>query len=288
MVPVDEQGASSNTASNGPPCHSNASTATISAPRERRARFLAQPVKPRRGAIDRSNICTGERELCSFAAGCCAQVGNVHSLHVSEKVCGQRGGGVLHPPGAFGKSWQQRNRAVCERAYSACGQHATAQPLGPGFRVPLNCEIKCRLVAIGGCNRARSGGAIGLAPALEQPFRRVTRNVIGRHRYAVLRHTTKYSVDETGVARSTAIGLRQPHRQIDGGVIGNFEPEYLCCAKQHDRFGARRVGGKSFFKKSANQMAEVAKPPQYCGREPSRQGAVPVSERGQARMRVFA
>jgi hypothetical protein len=37
-----------------------------------------------------------------------------------------------------------------------------------------------------------------------------------------------------------------------------------------------------------NQMAEVAKPPQYCGREPSRQGAVPVSERGQPGVRVFA
>ena len=108
------------------------------------------------------------------------------------------------------------------------------------------------------------------------------------HRVAVLRHAPQHGVDQAGIARGAAVGLRQPHRQIDRGMIGHFEPEDLRGADQQDGFGARRVGGKALVEKSAEQMAQGAEPPQHGGGEPAHQRAVAVGERGQAGMRVFA
>ena len=93
---------------------------------------------------------------------------------------------------------------------------------------------------------------------------------------------------QAGVASGASVRLRESYRQVNGGVVGNFEPQNLCRAEQQDRFGTRRVGWKSLFKKPANQVTQSAESSQHRRSEPSRQGSIPVSERGQARMCVFA
>ena len=54
-----------------------------------------------------------------------------------------------------------------------------------------------------------------------------------------------------------------------------------------DRFGTRRIAGKSFFKVPANQVTQGAEPPQYGGDEPPGQSAISFGQSGQARMGVL-
>jgi hypothetical protein len=96
---------------------------------------------------------------------------------------------------------------------------------------------------------------------------------------AFLRHAAKNGIHEAGVTGRTPVGLRETHRQIDGGVIGDFEPENLGCPKQEDRFGTRCVGRKSLFEESSNQMAKRAEPPQDCRGKATRQRAVAFGKR---------
>src|SRR4029079_16739238 len=108
--------------------------------------ILAEPVDPRPRAIDCCHVCACEGELCGLPARRGAQVGHVHSAKVTEKPDPQRGRGGLYPPGPFGESRQQRDRAMCERAYGTGRYDATAQPLGPGLGVLLHREIAGTLV----------------------------------------------------------------------------------------------------------------------------------------------
>ena len=143
-------------------------------------------------------------------------------------------------------------------------------------------------MAVGLRDGARGFGAIVLGPARQQPFRRVACRVIGERRGLTLRHTTQHGVDQAGIARRPAVGLRQAHRQIDRSVIGHFEPEDLRGADQQNGFHARRFGRKALVEKSAEQMAQGAEPPQNGGGEPAHQRAVAIGEPGQAGVGGFA
>ena len=288
MVPVEEQGASSSTASNGPALPlQRVGGDGLGLERQPREVF-AQAGQPVGRAVDRGDARAGAGELRGLAAGRRAQIGDAQPAHVAEQARRQRGGGVLHPPGAFGKARQQRDRAMRDGAHRAGRQHAAAQMLGPNFRILLHGEIERRLVAIGLRDGARDVAAVGLGPALEQPVRRVARRLVGQHAGAVLRHAAQHGIDQPGVARGAAVGLRQAHRQIDRGVVGNLEPEDLRGAEQQNGLGARRVGGKSLVEETLEQMAQGAEPAQHGGGEPAHQRAVAVGERGEAGMRALA
>jgi len=141
-------------------------------------------------------------------------------------------------------------------------------------------------------DRGRDGASrvatVSLAPALEQPIRRITRHVTGLHGCAHLRDATQYGIHEAGVPCRTPVGLSEAHRQVDGCMVGNLEPKNLSRPEQEDGLGARRVRGKSLFEKSPNQMAKCAKAPQNRRSQPARQRAVAVGKCGKARMGVFA
>ena len=139
-------------------------------------------------------------------------------------------------------------------------------------------------MAVGLRDRARGVRAVMFAPARQQPFRRVAHGGFGEASIAALRHAAQHRVDQPGVARGAAVGLRQAHRQIDRGMVGHFQPEDLRGADQQDGFHARRVGGKTLVEKSAEQVAQGAEPPQHGRGEPAHQRAVAVGERGQAGM----
>ncbi len=79
--------------------------------------------------------------------------------------------------------------------------------------------------------------------------------------------------------------MGQPHRQIDRGMVGHFEPEDLRRAEQQDGFDAWRFGRKTLVEKTADDVAQRAEPPQHRGGEAAHQRAVAVGERGEAGMR---
>ena len=143
-------------------------------------------------------------------------------------------------------------------------------------------------MAIGDCDRARGLGAVGFAPARQQPVRCVAGGVAEAERLAVLRHAAQHGVDQAGIARRAPVGLGEAHRQIDRGVVGHLEPQNLHRADQQDGFRARRVGGESLLEKSAQQVAQGPQPPQRSGGEPAHQRAVAVGERSDAGMGAFA
>jgi hypothetical protein len=82
--------------------------------------------------------------------------------------------------------------------------------------------------------------------------------------------------------------LGESHRQVDGGVVRNLEPQNLRRAKQQDCLSAWRVGRKSLFQKSAKQMAQGAEPTQDSSYQPAGQGAVAIGKGRQTRMCVLA
>ncbi len=82
--------------------------------------------------------------------------------------------------------------------------------------------------------------------------------------------------------------MRQPHRQIDRGMVGHFEPENLRGADQQNGFRARRFGGKAFLEKSAEQLPQRAEPPQHGSNEAAHQRAVAIGEPGQTGMDSLA
>ena len=106
MVPVDEHGASSSTASNG----SAGPLRDIGADQfgfERQAyEIFLQALEPRRRAIDRGDMSARRGKLRGLAAGRGAQIGDAAPANIAEQTHRQRRGGVLNPPGAFGETRQ--------------------------------------------------------------------------------------------------------------------------------------------------------------------------------------
>ena len=286
MVPVDEQGASSSTASNGPrfatPAHRRRRVSACSASRVRFSRRRPSRAGERSTAVTRA---PAKASCAVLPPGAAHRSATALPRTSPKQARRQRGGGVLHPPGAFAETGQQRDRALREGAHGSGRQHAPAQTLGPGLGIVFDGEIERGLMAVGLRDRARGVGAVAFAPARQQPFRRVARRRMSASAsIAALRHAAQHRVDQPGVARGAAVGLRQAHRQIDRGMIGHFEPEDLRGADQQDGFDARRVGGKTLVEKSAEQVAQGAEPPQHGRDEPAHQRAVAVGERGQAGM----
>ena len=141
---------------------------------------------------------------------------------------------------------------------------------------------------VGGGDGARGLGAIGLAPAFEQPGRRVALGIVGRRAGAVLRYAPQHGVDQAGIARGAPVGLRQPHRKIDRGVVGHFEPEDLHRADQQDGLDARGIAGETLVEIAGEQMAQGAEPAQRGGGEPAHQRAVALGQRREARVGALA
>ena len=156
------------------------------------------------------------------------------------------------------------------------------QMLRPVFRVLLDGDVERRFVAVGFGNRLRGVRAIGLGPALEQPVGRVARSLVGQERGAILRDTAQHGVDQAGIARGAAVGLRQTHRQVDRGMVGHIEPEDLRGADQQNGFGARRVGRHALGHQLAEQMPQRAEPAQNRGDQAAHQRAIAVGQRGEA------
>ena len=226
IVPVDEHGASSSTASNGPPRHSATSAATVSAASERRARFCLSR-SSRFGARSTAVTCAPAAASCAvLPPGAAQRSATVRPATSPRSRDGQCGGGVLHPPRAVLIAGQRRHRPMHDRAHRAGRQHASAERARPVRRVVLHRQIERRFLAVG--ERDRAGGlvAVVLDPARHQPIGRVEKR--GVHAGEMLRaaagDAAQHGIDETGIVHGAPVGLHQTHGQVDRGVVGNSKP----------------------------------------------------------------
>ena len=96
--------------------------------------IVAQPRHRGRRTVDRGDAGAGMHELRGLAAGRGAEIGDGLAGDVAEQARRQRGGGVLHPPLALGKSRQHRHRALQQRAHGPGRQCFAVQARRPLLR----------------------------------------------------------------------------------------------------------------------------------------------------------
>ena len=102
---------------------------------------------------------------------------------------------------------------------------------------------------------------------------------------ALARDAAQHGIDQPGIARRAPVGLRQPHREIDRGVIRHVEPEDLRRAEQQRGLDPRRVGRQAALEQMPEQMPQRAEPAQHRRDQPAHQGAVAIGQRGEIGMR---
>ena len=134
IVPVDEQGASTSTASNGPPCHCRGVGLDDLGGELQPREILPQPLEARRRAVDRGDLRAGERELRGLAARRGAEIGDGFAARrrpsIAEQPRRQRRGGVLHPPCAVVVAGKLRDRPRCDRC-APCRSAARGRRASP-------------------------------------------------------------------------------------------------------------------------------------------------------------
>ena len=86
IVPVEEHGASSSTASNGSAVHSFDIGADDLGVRRQPGEISTQALKPGRRAVDRGEARAGSGKLRGLAAGSGAQVGDAKPAHIAEQA----------------------------------------------------------------------------------------------------------------------------------------------------------------------------------------------------------
>ena len=129
-------------------------------------------------------------------------------------------------------------------------------------------------------DRFRGRFAVMRGPALQEPGRNVER--LGFHFIdkagALAGTAAQHRVDKAGIFRGAPVRLHQPHREIDGGVIGNVHPEDLRRANQERALRARRIGRNAAIEQPRQQMAERPEPAQDRRHQPAHQRAVAVGK----------
>ena len=110
-------------------------------PREVRAQPLGAPGRD----LERDHPGAGGGELRGLAAGRGAEVEHAAAGDVGQQAGGQRGGGVLHPPGAVAIARQLLDRAARRAAQRAAVQRRGVEPARPDLGVLLDREIERRL-----------------------------------------------------------------------------------------------------------------------------------------------
>ena len=253
--------------------------------------IVAQPRHAIGRTVDRGDARAGQRELRGLAARRRAEIGDALVGDVAEQPRRQRGGGVLHPPLAFGKTRQHRHRALQQRAHRSGRQHFAMQAGRPLLGIGFHGDVERRFMADRGGDLARGGLAVMRDPALPAATARhravssLTSSING---CALARAAAQHRVDQPGIFRGAPVRLHQPHRQVDRGVIGHVHPEDLRGADQQRALRARRVGRDAAIEQPRQHMAERAEPPQDRRHQPPHQRAVAIGQRLQSGMRAGA
>ncbi len=104
----------------------------------------------------------------------------------------------------------------------------------------------------------------------------------------VTRDLAEHGVDQAGEAGRAAVGLREPDRQIDGGMIRHVEPQNLRRSDQQRGLDPRSVGRETLLEIARQQMPQGAEPPQHGRGQHAHQGAVAIVQRRQTGMHMLA
>ncbi len=80
------------------------------------------------------------------------------------------------------------------------------------------------------------------------------------------------------------IRLREPYREIDGGMVGHVEEQNLRRAEEERGLDPRRLRRRTVLEHAGDQMAQRAEPANDGRDQRPRQRAVAVGERGKSRM----
>jgi hypothetical protein len=111
----------------------------------------------------------------------------------------------------------------------------------------------------------RGGLAVSLDPPRHQPGRRVENGRIesGEPVGPLACHAPQHGIDQAGIVGGIAVGPHQPHREIDGGVVGHIEKKDLRGPDEQSRLDARRLRRRTLFEKETDEMAQQAEPAQH-------------------------
>ena len=104
-------------------------------------------------------------------------------------------------------------------------------------------------MAVRGGDGVRGRRAVGRDPSRHQPVGRVENGDVerGEPRGAFARHAPQHRIDQAGKVRRLPVGLRKPHREIDGGMVGHIEKQDLRRADQQRGLDPRRLRRQAAF-----------------------------------------
>ena len=92
----------------------------------------------------------------------------------------------------------------------------------------------------------------------------------------------QHRVGQRGEARTLAIETYRPHRQVDGGMIGDVEQQDLCRADDQRPLQFGKTFRQSLVEETGDGVADRPEPAQRGGDDGARQRPVAVVERRQA------
>ncbi len=246
--------------------------------------ILPQPAKPRLGAVDGGDARASGGELGSLSARGGAEIGDGSVGDIAKESGGKRGGRVLHPPGALIVTRQLRHLSMHRRPQRAGRKDTRAERLRPARGVALDSKVERWLLRMGSGDGAGDFGAVIAHPARHQPSGRIEGECVdpGEALRALLRDPPQHRIGEAAVVRGPPVRACEPHREIDGGVVGDIEKEDLRGPDQQRRFKPRCVGRKTPLKKLSQQVTERAEPPQRDRNQRARQRPVALRKARQA------
>ena len=233
--------------------------------------ILAHPVEPGIGHIDRRHLGAQRRELQRLATRRRAQIKHpIARLHAHQPYR-QRGGKVLHPPGAFSKARPFGDRAAQRLAARhpdmARKQRYAAQRLRPffGFGRVLAGQVGCRFIGERLRCRLRH-----IRPPLHRP---ADGEQVGQMRHIGQGCIAAHQIAEHAMHQPARAAFDQRQRGRDSGVLrgAKLQPAGERDAQHHPRpcIIGQRLGGCRI-----DQRIEIGQPAQHGRRQVARQRPV--------------
>ena len=289
-VPVDEQGASSSTASNSASgAYFSTSASTVPAGSRSRLRFSSSRLSRLRDESSAVTLGAGQRQLRRLAAGCGAKVGDAPAGDIAEQSCRQARGRILDPPLAVGEARQVGNRGGQPFDTDRAGrQHDAAESLSPAFGIGLHREVDRRLDPMRGEDRLGLHRAIGGGQPVAEPFRRVVAFVeLGRQSVALVAgDAAQDAVDQAGEALGARVGLGVRDGEVDRGAVGDVEEQDLRGSDVQHMRKLMRIGRQRPLEPPRDQPRNRAAIPQRRRQDRAHQRPVAHLERAEVGMAV--
>ncbi len=234
-----------------------------------------EPLDPARRLVERDDMRARGGELRGLAAGRGAQIEHDLAGNVAEELRRQRRRRILHPPRATGIAGQRGDRPAGLAPQRSARQQNRIERLAPRLRIAARRDVERRLVQMRQGDGARRLLAIGLAPALPQPWRRVeARLVLQDHeRRGFLAEPPQHGVDEALMGKE-APRIGQLDRGCHRGMRRRAEKQQLRQAEAQQILGRRGARRQRPLETMRDEGVDLAEAPQHRRDQETREGAV--------------